>query len=317
MTTTLGRSEHSGGAAAQVRRRTPAGPPPSSLISAANALRLAALLSPLAAGFASACSHPCPLGLVATEQGRVSDPDLDEASGLVWGGAGAWWTHNDDGDPSMYVLNDDGDVTAIVELGAVDPVDIEDVAMRWEGGQPVELLVGDIGGESGDRESIAVYRLDPTSPTTGTVDVGFEIWTYPDGEDRDAEALLIDPTDGRPYVVTQEKDGGGRLLRAGATPKVETVLEDLGTLAAIGSTPITAGDVSPDGAWVALRSRDQVWLWERAEGQTLDVVLAGEPCVSTLTEEPQGESIAFDSNGFVTLSEGVNQPLLRYEWPVR
>jgi len=253
--------------------------------------------------------------LEATTLGTVSDARIDEASGLAWGGGDTYWVHNDDGDPDMFVVNASGDVLAVVRLGSVVPVDIEDVAMRFEGGQPAELLVGDIGGESGDRESVGLYRLDPTNPADGTINVSYEVLTYPDGEDRDAEALLVDPTDGTPYIVTQEKDDTARIFRSGPEIKVSRVLEDLGTLGVVGGKSVTAGDVSVDGAWVALRSSSKVWLWAREPGQDLATVFSTEPCELDLAVEPQGEALAFDLAGFATLSEGAGQPLLHYDWP--
>lgn len=253
--------------------------------------------------------------LEATPLGAVSDPRVDEASGLAWGGGDTFWVHNDDGDADMFVVDTSGAVLAVVRLGSVEPVDIEDIAMRYEGGQPAELLVGDIGGESGDRESVGLYRLDPSNPVDGTVNVTYEVLTYPDGQDRDAEALLVDPTDGTPYIVTQEKDDTARVFRSGPDIKISRALEDLGVLDAVGGKSITAGDVSVDGAWVALRSSEKVWLWPREPGQDLASVFAGEPCELDLAVEPQGEALAFDPSGFVTISEGVDQPLLRYDWP--
>ncbi len=270
----------------------------------------------LAAASVACTGDPCLTLLEATTLGTVSDPRVDEASGLAWGGGDTFWVHNDDGDPDMFVVNSLGEVLAVVRLGGgFEPVDIEDVAMRYEGGQPAELLVGDIGGESGDRESIGLYRLDPTNPVDGTVNVTYEVLNYPDGEDRDAEALLVDPTDGTPYIVTQEKDDTARIFRSGPDIKVTRDLEDLGTLDVVGGKSITAGDVSVDGAWVALRSSAKVWLWARQPGQDLAAVFATQPCELDLAVEPQGESLAFDPTGFVTLSEGASQPLLRYDWP--
>ena len=43
----------------------------------------------------------------------------------------------------------------------------------------------------------------------------------------------------------------------------------------------------------------------------MGVALAGQPCTIPQKSEPQGEAIAFlaDGSGYVTVSEGVNQPV--------
>ncbi|HMV65418.1 MAG TPA: hypothetical protein PKA64_01115, partial [Myxococcota bacterium] len=152
-------------------------------------------------GVCASIGEPVDLGI-------VDDDRVEEASGLAWGGA-AWWAHNDtDETPALYAIDGQARVVAQVRMLAVSPVDVEDIAARYEGGAPVELLIGDIGDNDGDRDEIVLLRAPTPAVESGDLRVERVVWTYDDGEARDAEALLVDPTDGAPYVITQEADGG-------------------------------------------------------------------------------------------------------------
>ena len=175
----------------------------------------------------------------------------------------------------------------------------------------------------------------------------FEVleYVYPD-RPHNAETLLIDDANQRLVIVTKEQapDADGRPDRLGRTQPsfvFEGPLEDPAEgegpieLTAVGSIdtpeletrtvsdtphPATAlgfggvptgGDVSPDGALVALRTYEAVWVWPREPGQRVAEAFGNEPCQVTSVPEAQGEAVAFVDDGLVTLGEGVNPPLNR------
>jgi dipeptidyl aminopeptidase/acylaminoacyl peptidase len=74
---------------------------------------------------------------------------------------------------------------------------------------------------------------------------------------------------------------------------------------------VTAVDMSRDGRTIALRTYDDVYVYDVATGEGAATALQSLPCVANAALEPQGEAIAFhaDDRGFVTISEGANQPL--------
>ena len=78
-----------------------------------------------------------------------------------------------------------------------------------------------------------------------------------------------------------------------------------------GGTLTTASDISPSGDLIAIRTYSSAFVWRRGAGMTVGVALAGQPCTIPQKSEPQGEAIAFlaDGSGYVTVSEGVNQPV--------
>jgi hypothetical protein len=113
-------------------------------------------------------------------------------------------------------------------------------------------------------------------------------------------------------------DGDGLIeLRAAGSidmPQLETrtVSESPhpATVLGFGDVP-TGGDVSPNGALVALRTYEAVWLWPREPGQSVAEAFRNEPCQVMSVPEPQGEAVTFLDDGLVTVGEGVNPPLNR------
>jgi hypothetical protein len=73
---------------------------------------------------------------------------------------------------------------------------------------------------------------------------------------------------------------------------------------------VTAADVSSDGAILALRGYNEVWMWRRTD-LGYETTLATAPCEAPSPDEIQGESLSFlpGELSYVTLSEGATQPL--------
>lgn len=284
-----------------------------------------------------------------SEAGDVENPDLVEASGLVASRrhSDVFWSHNDGDDGVLFAIAADGGDLGVHELDAedVDDIDdIEDIALI-SGAEGSDILLADIGDNGADRSSIHVYRFpepDPSSPgpigEVGEVEV-LE-FVYPD-RPHNAETLLVDEASNRVVIVTKEQLAGDGIpddlgetapshifegpLDAGAGSPVE--LRAVGTIdmadletrsekspwhpaRLLGAAGVpTAGDVSPDGALVALRTYETVWLWPRSAEHTVAEALLGEPCEVKAAFELLGESIAFTPDGLVTLAEGEGRPL--------
>ena len=135
----------------------------------------------------------------------------------------------------------------------------------------------------------------------------------------DSESLAVDPLTGDLIIVVKSGDGISGVYRK-AAPHVdgETVeLEWIGSLAfgtepLGGSTRTTAASFSPDGAWFAIRTYSDAYLWRRPEGIPVGLMLTGEPCDLAAPAEDQGEAIAFraDGSGYITVSEGLHPAIL-------
>ena len=293
-------------------------------------------------------------GLTVGAGPTAEDPDLTELSGLAASerSPGVLWAVNDSGHaPALHALGADGENLGTFPLEGLDDAltatsDTEDLAIS--NGM---VYVADIGDNNNNRSQVAVYRFpepDPADP--GPIrDVEVLRLKYPDGP-RDAEALLVDPVSGDLVIIDKSfriASGGAAMLAAAeagvytAGPPFDpagvttlravgaVALDDLATrttaepveneasLYGIGGVA-TATDVRPDGAVVAVRTYGTVWLFDRAEGQSIVQSLAGTPCEAPTLAEDQGESVAFlpgDGLTLITGSEGASPELHRISRP--
>ena len=71
---------------------------------------------------------------------------------------------------------------------------------------------------------------------------------------------------------------------------------------------LTAGDITPDGHWMAIKSKKFVLLWERNGTESLSETVKRTPVqIAAYSEETQGESLAWlDATTFYTTSDAKN-----------
>jgi hypothetical protein len=235
---------------------------------------------------------------------RLQDPALLESSGLAVSQLhdGVVWSHADGGDVAEVMAVDGrGRTVATVRLRGVDPYDPEALAPgRTTAGRPA-LFLGDIGDNDARRPDVSVFRFaEPRRLTDHTVARTWWKFTYPDGPS-DAEALLVDPRDGRIWIATKDVFGGG-LYRAPRRLRTDRV----NTLERVADVPglITDGAFLPDGRFV-LRSYTTAYLYD-APGRLRSR--------SLLPEQEQGESLAVDGDRLLVGSEGVKSAV--YSVPI-
>lgn len=267
----------------------------------------------------------CPSPGAGVVLGNLASPAITEASGLVWSRAHAdvLWTHNDSGgSATAFALNSAGDQLGSFALMAAGAVDWEDIAIG-PGPLPGQdyLYLGDIGDNFSTRPSIQIYRVaEPANPDLGggQMSIGGVATLeadYPDGP-HDAKTLMVDPVSGDLFIVT-EAGATSQLFRWPAPQLAGPVftLEEVGTVAHA-SNNATAGDISPLGDFVIVRTGNSARLWLRAQGTPLADAFDTEPCELPLVAEFQGEAIAIHpaGDGYTTLGEALNQPLWDFGW---
>lgn len=262
-------------------------------------------------------------GVVA---GVVGDALVTEASGLAAsrGNPRVLWLHNDRGDGArVFAITESGALLGEFVLPGVLAEDFEDVACGPGPELGVSYLyIGDIGDNSALRTNIFIYRAPepPVYPAFSNAPLGRALTNlatlrcvYP-GSRRDAEALLVDPVTTSIFIATKDPSTEVYEIpyRAWFSTGVCT-LRLVATLSVI--SRVTGGDISPDGALIVLRAKDKICAWERQPNESVPAALGRSPHLLPLRAEPQGEAVAFaaDNSCYFTLSEGVSQPLYRYD----
>jgi hypothetical protein len=265
----------------------------------------------------------------AIELGKITDKDLDEASGLAvsYINPGILWTHNDGDDGKIYALDLSGNIVAEYKIKGSDPNDWEDMSI---GPGPEDgkyyLYIADFGDNVSIRNVKSIIRFpEPKIPDkkkkykAKIKDYDRISFTYENGN-RDAETVLIDPTDKSIYIVTKREPKV--FLYQIKYPQKTDVVYDLNPISQlnIGNTAfgkmITGGDISPDGSEILLKDYNSIYYFKRNIGESLSDALHKQPMNLPYKKELQGEAICWDTAGlsYFTLSEWVKKtnPVIYY-----
>lgn len=242
----------------------------------------------------------------------LNTKEIPESSGLAasWVTPGDYFTHNDSGDSARFFKFDaQGKIVATFSLVGVEARDWEDIASAKINGQPY-LFLGDIGDNQSRWPSIKVYRLkEPTGGSQAIKEFETLELTYPDGP-HNAEALMVRPQTGDIYIVTKTDKGSSQVFKLDRPARSgKYVLKQIGSIsfgsAIPGSKLITAGDISPDGKHVALRT---YWSgYEFEASKDFDAWVKQKPLPFSTPAEMQGEALCYsiDGKALLTSSEGI------------
>lgn len=138
--------------------------------------------------------------------GKANNPILNEISGMVVSkrNKGMFWVHNDSGDINRIFLIDSlAQIRNIFYLKDIENRDWEDIAITSINGE-TWLYLADIGDNQAIYDTKYIYRFkEPSINDTPLIEniekVSFQ---YSDGS-RDAEALLIDHSSQKLYIVSK------------------------------------------------------------------------------------------------------------------
>ncbi|MFY0591854.1 hypothetical protein [Roseivirga sp.] len=257
--------------------------------------------------------------------GEIQISDLDEASGLAHSRSNPLylWSHNDSGgDPVLFLMTEAGADSGRFVIDGAQNLDWEDVAI---GTGPVPntnyLYAGDIGDNRGERPSRAIYRVPEPDlnvadiPATSTLsNVETINYVYEDGP-RDAEALMVDPSSNDVYIVSKRE--ASVILYVLPFPQNLAEMDTAERVTVLPFTQITAADISLDGSQVLIKNYLNIYHWVKTGNESIGELLATTPSKLNYTVEPQGEAIAWHTNGnqFYTISElANNQPVVLYSY---
>ena len=243
--------------------------------------------------------------------GVIENDSVDEISGIASSRehSGWLWVHNDSGDTArIFSMRTNGSDGGAWTLASVEVEDLEDIAIDNEG----RLVVGDIGDNKRKRDEVRILRMSEPDPSAGGGTItGIEsvALSYPD-DPQNAEALMVDPTDGEIYVLT--KGATSTLFRADLErgEMVEVTTIDPRRWRLDERHDVTAADVTTDGK-VLVRMYDHILAWNLADGG-LSSTFEGTACRVPHTYEPQGEALGASPTGFHTASEGPGAAVYAY-----
>jgi hypothetical protein len=232
----------------------------------------------------------------------IHDSRITESSGLVRSvrHPSLLWTHNDGGRTAqIYGIDPKGHTVAQITLRGVDPYDPEALSRGVDAQGKPALFLGDIGDNAARRKNVSVFRVtEPTSLGRHTLRATWFRFKYPDGA-HDAEALLVDPRDGRIWIATKSFGTGGLYV----APR-KLVVESHGTnkLSRVADVPAltTDGTFLPNGKFV-LRTYTSAFLYD-APGKLIEQI--------DMPVQPQSESIAVDGKRLLVGSEGRHSKVL-------
>ena len=285
------------------------------------------------AGEAGAAVRPCPVYSPGQQRGTMSDPALAEVSGLAASrtNPGVLWAHADSGaGAEIHALAADGERLATFALAGATATDWEDIAVGPGPDPGVSYVyVADIGDNQSRRDGVTIYRVpEPVlAPAPGPDpvvlnDVVALDVEYPDGA-HDAETLLADPRTGDLYIVTKTlflAPSGVYRYAAPQSAVGTATLEHVATLSVppspFGGSTVTAGDISPSGDEVLLRTYGSAFVWRRGPTQSVAEALGGTRCPVPLQSETQGEAVAYrlDGETYLTTSEWTDDPAPLWEF---
>lgn len=292
---------------------------------------LALALWPAAAVGDSGEDHPCgpPFG-PGEEVGTISDPEIDESSGLAdsWLHDNRLWTHNDSGDqPRLWAMDKQGQVTTEVAVVGADNIDWEDMAIAPCAADDTRpcIYVADFGDNNSIRDQVVIYRfpepdLGDEPPATFEIHQ-FETLTYQyDSGPRDAESLLVHPETRQLWVI--EKTGHEEVLVFEIPESFDNdephIVSPVATLHE--SRPaallrmIVAADIAPDGSEFTYRTYAEAVTHCVTPGEDFATAFDNPPVRRVI--EPgtiQGEALTYD-RGDLSLwltSEQLPAPLIR------
>jgi len=259
----------------------------------------------------------------ASQIGTITDPSLAEISGMTPArtGKGLWWVHNDSGGkPRLYLINSTGKLVGQFAVTGATNRDWEDIASGPGRGGVPSLYIGEIGDNARKYEEYIIYRVKEPNLAKGRLNGTTEPaehlrFRYPDGK-HDAEALFIDPQNGRPYIVTKKMTppcGVYRFplpLRPNETVTLEKVpghaVDRISNL-----MMVTGAAASPDGTRVVVRSYFTAVEITKNHSSPFETIFNNSPQIIKIPFERQGEAISYtpDGKALVMTSEGLPAPI--------
>jgi len=241
--------------------------------------------------------------------GELTDPQLKEVSGITPAyQEGNFWVHNDSGDgATIYLIDRQAKLLKKFSLEGVSVVDCEDID-RVKIGDTYFLVLADIGNNAGKRTWTCLYVFpEPQADDPGLIpkkSIRAIFLKFPGQQRLDAESIMIDPIDNMLYVISK-REFRSTVYGAEVFTNVKQQYFTLNRIAELPFTFATASAIDQTGTQLLVKNITHIFYWQRNRSESWKQVLQRKPAILPYQVEPQGEAIAFDSNGtgFYTISE--------------
>jgi len=277
-----------------------------------------------AAGGTRETAAPCTAYGKHAEAGSmgITTNDKTQISGIVASRehSGILYAQADSGQAVLHVMDATGKLLGSMSLN-VTPKDWEDLSMGINPTGVDYIYVADIGdnpartGSGAPRTSILVYRFPEPARSSFSTATPLAIstlekaeFTYPNGV-HDAETLMVDPTTQDMLILTKDENGKSIVYRAPDSAfksTAPTKLEEVVSISTGASgqldSQVSAGDISPSGDAVMLRTYGSLLLFPRLA--TWAETFAATPFALDSPTEQQGEGLTFTSDGKAWISAG-------------
>ena len=230
--------------------------------------------------------------------GTLANLAITESSGVVASRqyTNVFWTHNDGGkSETLFAVTREGKSLSEFKVLGAKIDDWEDIAIDNER----HLYIADTGDNNSKRKHVAVYRVDEPDPASSGVVQTTRKWKlhWPSGP-VDSEALFVYGTNG--YLVTKVKnDRRAEVYRFHLSDVELQTLEPFARLTI--DSPVTAADISANGAAVAIVAGTGVFLY-RIDG---DIGKLGQmrPSYFKRFRHDSMEACTFVPEGLLTTAE--------------
>lgn len=263
-----------------------------------------------------------------TQCGTAYKSVMPEVSGLACSRQtpGYLWAHGDENTGSnkkIVAIHPDGTLAMTVTISSGDPGrdDWEDIATGVYNSKNY-VFIGAFGDNDLQfKNSYYIYYFEEPAITSGTksVSVNYIRFGYPDNKAHNTETLMYDNIEQMFYIVDKVKNDICHLYSIPFRTDYGTSTQTLTYVCDLGNGDkfnfVTGGDITPDGRWMAIKSKKYVLLWERQGTESLSTTATRLPVqIAAYQEETQGEALAWlDATTFYTTSDDKNnQPIYQY-----
>lgn len=257
------------------------------------------------------------------ELGRLSNPAVDQSSGLAfgWENEDTLWTINSDSTkPMLFAMNKQGTHRGEfhIEGEAVDWEDMAAFRMDRDSG----IVIADIGDERRQRKSYTLYMLE--EPALKKVKLGKKVelrakeykFTY-EGGPQHCASIGVDPKAGVILLVTQTTEPTATVFELKMPDRRSRGELTASKVATIGIPTVTAMDISPDGSRAVLLTYGDAYEYTRTDDQTWADALKGKPRIIRMPHRRKGESICYGRDGKTLYLTTKGRPTSVWQVPVR